>query len=102
MKNGLFSVGVISVRKRVRIKNGECYGSTKVNLNNSFHIRIAESAFKDRYIFADVMLHELMHLWLSFLQDHSFEEVTENNHHQVIEPLVKKSIRSLKKLKGVY
>ena len=99
MPNRMFSVGVISIRKRVRSRNEECYGSTKVNLNNSFHIRIAESVFKDRYVFADVMLHELMHVWLSFLQDHSFKEVTGYNHHEIIEPLVKKSVAKLKKLK---
>lgn len=53
--------GKIKTVKRIRYKNQECEGITKAE-GQKFGIKIVHSTIKRR-IFAEVLLHELVHLW---------------------------------------
>ena len=67
----------------------KCAGTTEV-AKERFLIRIADECFDDDENFQDVMLHELLHLWL-FIVDNRGGRVTkfsERRHHRIINPIV--------------
>lgn len=89
-------VGSISTRKRVRADNQECYGTCNA-YKRTFTIRIAESAFDDPIMFADTLLHELIHLWLFIVMTRCNTQMSDRGHHTIIDMLVPKAVLKLKK-----
>lgn len=84
-------LGSIQSRKRLNYNKQECYGITKVN-KNKFNILISELAFKNGYLFAETMLHELLHLWFFIIATAFGKEISESEQHAILEPIVPKIV----------
>lgn len=81
-------VGSIGVRKRVRVKNEECYGTCCVFKKNTFTIKISETAFDDPVLFAETLLHELLHLWLFIVMKRCNTKMSEQYQHTIVNKII--------------
>lgn len=58
----------VRVSNRVRKNNRECYGLTRILSKDRAIIYISKSANKNPGQYAQTLIHEFLHLWLSMLQ----------------------------------
>ena len=88
--------GYIKFQKKVFVGKQECYGST-YGWRNTFGIRISEDASETFSLYAETILHELLHLWVFILAASIGIPLTEKKQHKFIELIVPKVIRGLRK-----
>src|SRR5690349_4260308 len=90
--------GTIVIRRRVRYRNRECYGITTAK-GTQFQIRIAESVYYRPLLFAETLLHELMHLWLFILSGRDKQYlISQRKHHNLIDKTVPLAVSILTNL----
>lgn len=87
--------GFIKSQKKIIIDNDECYGCTYA-YRNRFSIRIAEETGKDFYLFADTVLHELIHLWIFILSACTNVKITDNQSHRIINKVMPRALKMVR------
>lgn len=90
--------GSFKIVKRVRSKNRECYGLTRV-FKNRFKIYITEKVAHGIYDFAETSLHEILHLWFFIVGGRINGNVSERKQHIVIEKVIPVIFREVYKLR---
>src|SRR5258706_9728637 len=79
--------GTIKSRKSLHYGKDVCYGITKAN-GDKFQIYLSELALKDKYIFSETMLHELLHLWFFIVNTAVLRQVSEDEQHEILDQAI--------------
>ena len=90
------AVGKIEIIDRVRCEGDECWGKCVVE-GNRFTINIARKATNDPILYADTMLHELLHLWLFMLEGSNKKfGMSQRKHHALMKIVIPVALNVLK------
>lgn len=86
--------GAIELVDRVRVKGQACWGVTQAH-GQTFRIRVARSAIHNGAMFAETLLHEMLHLWIFIVCSAMGKQTSARRHHEIIDAIVPKAIRML-------
>lgn len=89
-------IGRIHFQNKVFVNKQECYGVVKAD-GNKFKILIAKCAGGGFDLFAETLLHELLHLWVFILMALTDINVSEKRQHKIIGTIMPKAIKGIKK-----
>jgi len=82
--------GFIRFQKSVLVRGTDCYGSTCTN-KKRFSVRISD--IEDNRLFSEVVMHELLHLWLSIVESRTKKSYSETTHHRIINKIIKRNTK---------
>jgi len=88
--------GVIKFQKKVIVSKQECYGCCRGD-GDQFDIRISQDATENFKIFAETLLHELIHLWMFIIMATIKINITEKEQHIIMKKAVKNALGALQK-----
>jgi hypothetical protein len=88
--------GSIKFQNKIQVKKRACLGKCEA-WNNRFRIVIAKSAGQTFSIFAETMLHELLHLWVFILMALTNINLSERRQHKIIEKIMPTAIKEIEK-----
>lgn len=89
-------IGRIHFQKKVFMKRKECYGKC-ATWKNRFLIAVSYITFRDFPIFAETVLHELLHLGLVVVASMSNSYINDGHQHKIIASAMPTLMRGIKK-----
>jgi hypothetical protein len=88
--------GEIKFQNKVVINKRECFGRCKVSTDH-FQIAISKAAGESLSIFAEVLLHELLHLWLFVIEALTKKRLSDRQHHRIINQIIPTAVKVFEK-----
>lgn len=88
--------GRIRFQKRVQVRRKECYGKC-ATWGNHFLIAISRVTFCDFSLFAETILHEILHMGLGLIASMSNSDISETNQHKIMQPALRTIMKGIKK-----
>lgn len=82
-----FLQGIIRSVPRLKYGKQECYGLMQ-GLKNKFVIKISDEAVEEGQVFADTMLHELLHLYFWILKARGVKGLSDPAQHEILEEVL--------------
>lgn len=80
--------GFIKSLPKVQYGGQECYGLTRAN-KDKFRIYISEKSMEDSYVWAETILHELLHLYCFILIGSGVKRLSsESKQHEFLEQVI--------------
>jgi hypothetical protein len=89
--------GSIELVKEAVVRGEHCLGTTEAK-GSWFRIRIADVTTHRGELFCETTLHELIHLWLYIVTAATGTELTEKEHHKIIDVVVPNAMKALKRV----
>jgi predicted SprT family Zn-dependent metalloprotease len=86
--------GQIKFQDKITIKRAACLGACETG-GNHFRILISKDARQNVDIFAETILHELCHLWLSVLISMAKLKISDRRQHKIIEAIVPRALKEI-------
>jgi hypothetical protein len=88
--------GVIKFQKRVFVGEDECFGVTRAN-GDHFDIRISEQTSQNLDLYAETVIHELLHLAFNIVAASVKVHIPEKQQHRIINKVVPNTVSSLRR-----
>ena len=88
--------GKIHFQKKVYVRRKECYGKC-ATWGNEFLIAISLVTFRNFDVFAETVLHELLHLGLTTVSLMSKSDISDAHQHKIIGSVMRTLMRGIKK-----
>lgn len=88
--------GYIKFQNQVKVGKQECYGCTRANKQN-WSVRISKDAMENYHIFAETIIHELIHLGYFVIMASTKQNWSEAVQHRMLGKIMPVVLRQLKK-----
>lgn len=88
--------GQIKFQDKITVRRIECLGSCET-WDNHFRILVSKAARQNTGIFAETILHELCHLWLSVLISMAKLKISDRRQHKIIDKIMPIALKEIAK-----